>query len=613
MKFFLLTFLFYAPIKYVFSSEFEYVSPPLNKTQLDEYCANFPDIRNATIRLLPTVLVSAHIVCDPGFKLEGPPKLLCRNKSWVNDIAIRCAPKCYRPVFITNGGFEFEDKDEDGMYGEGTLATYSCNDGYSLSPAESIFRVCENGSWTGITPTCVPNMKYVECPPPRNISNGYYVPEDYNELGQGYTMGQRIHYGCNTGYILQGDRFQQCLGDGSWLPKILPVCTLMLPLENTRMCQQFPAPPQSIVTTVISGAQFIGAADTGTEIEIRCISKYHNSRSPCEQYSRLRCISGRWVGVIPKCVPVKECPPPPSIMYGQAMELALPFEDSKPYKYPIDVKVTYQCLPGYELQGNTVLTCTPGGCWTPQQIPICKSTDRFFDLKASAPLTVSLATGVGVLTLLAIICAVVICRKRKPMARARAVPLPPPVQRPGLADHATLLNHPDRLALIAFADGIQGGQPVLPTYEEATRDRGPSFGRLQRPQWPSLVARRTRGSPNPDMVHITRQGSFASHTASSRSGGDPMGSTDTMAVSENSTTVTLDTASSHSQPASCRAHCGSLASFDTNSVLNTEGVPLLEESELEEIQGGDSVSLAMENRSMADNNSFKFSTSTDVA
>lgn len=55
-----------------------------------------------------------------------------------------------------------------------------------------------------------------------------------------------------------------------------------------------------------------------------------------------------------------------------------------------------------------------------------------------------------------------------------------------------------------------------------------------------------------------------------------MGSTDTVAVSENSTTVTLDTASSHSgsQPASCRAHCGSLASFDTNSVLNTEGKDL---------------------------------------
>lgn len=55
-----------------------------------------------------------------------------------------------------------------------------------------------------------------------------------------------------------------------------------------------------------------------------------------------------------------------------------------------------------------------------------------------------------------------------------------------------------------------------------------------------------------------------------------MGSTDTMTVSEVSTNVTLDTVSSHtcssgSQTASCRAICGSLASFDTSSVLNTEG------------------------------------------
>lgn len=52
-----------------------------------------------------------------------------------------------------------------------------------------------------------------------------------------------------------------------------------------------------------------------------------------------------------------------------------------------------------------------------------------------------------------------------------------------------------------------------------------------------------------------------------------MGSTDTMTPSEVSTNVTLDTVSSHSgsQPASCRAICGSLASFDTSSVLNNEG------------------------------------------
>lgn len=52
-----------------------------------------------------------------------------------------------------------------------------------------------------------------------------------------------------------------------------------------------------------------------------------------------------------------------------------------------------------------------------------------------------------------------------------------------------------------------------------------------------------------------------------------MGSTDTVTVSEVSTNVTVDTVSSHSgsQTASCHAICGSLASFDTSSIINTDG------------------------------------------
>lgn len=69
---------------------------------------------------------------------------------------------------------------------------------------------------------------------------------------------------------------------------------------------------------------------------------------------------------------------------------------------------------------------------------------------------ISIATGAGVLLLLLIICLAIVCRRRKPLSRA--VPLPQPVPRPDLADHAALLHHPDRLALIAYADGIQVGQ-----------------------------------------------------------------------------------------------------------------------------------------------------------
>nr|CAD7578452.1 unnamed protein product [Timema californicum] len=106
--------------------------------------------------------------------------------------------------------------------------------------------------------------------------------------------------------------------------------------------------------------------------------------------------------------------------------------------------------------------------------------------------------------------------------------------------------------------------------------------------------------------------SSTSHSASLRSGsaGDSMGSTDTMAPSDVSTNVTLDTVSSHtcssgSQTASCRAICGSLASFDTSSVLNTEGVPLLEESELEDGVMISAPGLVLD-QSISDSSSYKY-------
>lgn len=74
---------------------------------------------------------------------------------------------------------------------------------------------------------------------------------------------------------------------------------------------------------------------------------------------------------------------------------------------------------------------------------------------------ISVATGAGVLLLLVIVCLAVVCRRRKPLARA--VPLPTSFPRPDLADHAALLHHPDRLALIAFADSLQVGQVSFTT------------------------------------------------------------------------------------------------------------------------------------------------------
>ncbi|XP_042232395.1 uncharacterized protein LOC121873144 [Homarus americanus] len=96
--------------------------------------------------------------------------------------------------------------------------------------------------------------------------------------------------------------------------------------------------------------------------------------------------------------------------------------------------------------------------------------------------------------------------------------------------------------------------------------------------------RRSRHRDNPDNISYqsigsARQSSSTSRSMSMRSWSacDSLGSTDTVAVSD-STNVTVDTQSSGgpssgtSQAPSCRALAGSLASFDTSSLVNNEGM-----------------------------------------
>lgn len=75
---------------------------------------------------------------------------------------------------------------------------------------------------------------------------------------------------------------------------------------------------------------------------------------------------------------------------------------------------------------------------------------------------ISGATGAGVLGLLLVICLITVCRRKRPLTRS--VPIAPPVPRSDLGDHASLLHHPDRLALIPFADGMQNEQVSQATH-----------------------------------------------------------------------------------------------------------------------------------------------------
>lgn len=204
----------------------------LNFTDItSSFCTPYEQIEHGKITLLENIVSddisqqTIHIQCTLGFDLVGPPKISCIDGQWEQTVRPHCVARCNTPPNISMGDFQIEDDiSEDGMYKKGTLATYTCKDGYELTPPESKYRVCEKGIWTGANATCVLSEQITGCKPPKDVLNGYYVHEKPAEPDGIYSIGQRLHFSCKPGYALDGERFQLCLEDGTWSPKRSPIC-----------------------------------------------------------------------------------------------------------------------------------------------------------------------------------------------------------------------------------------------------------------------------------------------------------------------------------------------------------------------------------------------------
>nr|CAD7417546.1 unnamed protein product [Timema poppensis] len=271
-----------------------------------------------------------------------------------------------------------------------------------------------------------------------------------------------------------------------------------------------------------------------TELELRCHEGYRDVRDSCPPTAPpnvLRCLDGGWEGAVPKCVEVDGCVSPTNIHNGALFGLA---SDGR---YQINAQVAYTCLPGYLLYGNPVLSCSTSGCWEPLLLPECRP--EVFEVVSvtsgyisSSTLLISLVTALGVMLILLGVCLVVVCRrKRRPWqglhhsslhrvssqrGRGGSCPASPsPLSAGGgSSTTAAVLHDPDRVALIACADGVLLGESMLPSYEEAVRERsGVNSGggallayRPHRPHWTTLGTARRPRAPG-DGMHVTRQSS----------------------------------------------------------------------------------------------------------
>lgn len=200
-----------------------------NNTKSNYYCPTFPEVENGTVIVrtneLPDFPVTAHITCNTGFDLSGPPKVLCIDGNWEDTMHPQCIARCKSPPFIKNGEIQIEGvHDGNNMYRKGVTATYICSDGFELTPPESNVRLCEKGIWTGEMGYCAPIVN--TCKKPESILYGYLAIGIRTD--NIYKPGHRIEYACNPGYSIKEHNILTCQGDGNWIPKIMPRCIPVL-------------------------------------------------------------------------------------------------------------------------------------------------------------------------------------------------------------------------------------------------------------------------------------------------------------------------------------------------------------------------------------------------
>lgn len=307
--------------------------------------------------------------CVDGFFLSGDPTILCQaDGTWSSPLP-ECVPvECPQPEEILNGIVD--------VHGLAYLSTalYTCRSGFELVGNTTI--LCgENGHWLGGKPTCKP----IECPKPKEISNGQFSHTNLHS-------GQTITYSCDPGFRLEGPKTLTCLETGEWDVDV-PSCSAI-------HCD----PPQPIDNGFVEGADH----SYGSMIIYSCFPGFQMAG-----HAMHTCEESGWSSSIPTCVPI-DCGLPPEIDFGDYTKLKdgqgyfdqeedmmeVPYLTPPPHHYleamaktwenstPATLStsflhgtmVSYTCSPGYELLGNPVLICQEDGTWN-SSAPSCISIE----------------------------------------------------------------------------------------------------------------------------------------------------------------------------------------------------------------------------------------------
>ncbi|XP_035694888.1 P-selectin-like [Branchiostoma floridae] len=258
--------------------------------------------------------------CHSGYSLRGSSRRTCQaNRAW-SGTQPRCTRKlCQRLSSPSHGQVT-------GGHAYGDVTTFTCDTGYELQGDAR--RTCQaNQQWSGAQPTC----SRIRCPTLSAPSHG--------TISGSYYYGNRVTFGCHSGYSLRGSSRRTCQANRAW-SGTQPTCTKV-------QCPTLSAPAHGSST----GATFFGdtlsfVCDTGYEL-------YGSSDSVTCQADQT------WSAAAPSCTKIV-CP-----------DLSPPLNGHVTGGTEYGDTAVMTCDEGFSLVGDVTRTCQDNKQWSGTQ-PTCQ-------------------------------------------------------------------------------------------------------------------------------------------------------------------------------------------------------------------------------------------------
>ena len=298
------------------------------------YCSYDPIVANGTVMLLGRAENATHVrssstlhyKCDVGYALSGTQSRTCLpSGNWCSSPPTCGLVKCLDPGHVNYAII----KTTGGDFYVNNTVEYQCLPGY-IPTGHTALRCQINGLWSSSRPRC----SQIVCGNPGVVINGSATSN-----GGDYSLGSMVLFTCNSGFVLYGSSRVSCLANGNWSDR-LPTCARI-------RCRH----PGVVANSTVHFVELFESS----ELVYKCSDGFLLVGN-----SNLTCLtSGLWSSAPPKCEAVS-CGDPGQV--SNSLRSGIEFTFSK--------QLSFSCQPGYLLSGESTLRCLSNGSWT-SSLPSC--------------------------------------------------------------------------------------------------------------------------------------------------------------------------------------------------------------------------------------------------